>query len=199
MLHSSGLAQYNHTVNGKEKSFFAALFIDFSKAYDRVELPILQKTMETLGIEPRYRRFIQSWMTDRSLIVRINEENSKNAHISRGLPQGSSLSVLLWQIYIADIPIPEPSSALYMDDAVTWSVMKTREKLERAMQTKLDCLGKWCNTKNIIINTDKTVVMVNDMLNEITLQHQGKDINTVAKTHSEKFSNNPKPWSEKTT
>ena len=182
LLHSSGLAQFNHTIDGKQESYYAALFLDFSKAYDRVELPILQKTLETLGIEPGYRRFIQNWMTGRSITVTINHHNSTSRKISRGLPQGSSLSVLLWQLYISDIPLDEQTSALYMDDAVTWQTAKTRERLESKMQARLDTLSKWCQNKNIIINTDKTVVMVNDLLNEITLQHKGKEIETVPKT-----------------
>ena len=69
-----------------------------------------------------------------------------------------------------------------MDDAVTWQTAKTRELLESKMQARLDTLSKWCQNKNIIINTNKTVVMVNDLLNEITLQHKGKEIETVPKT-----------------
>ena len=61
----------------------------------------------------------------------MNEQLSDPRKLSRGIPQGSSLSVLLWQLYVSDMPIDPKTSALYMDDTALWKTAKTRSLLEK--------------------------------------------------------------------
>ena len=138
--------------------------------------------MINMGIEQQYCDFVKDWMTDRSLLVKLEEQRSEVAEITRGLPQGSSLSVLLWQLYIADMPINPETSALFMDDAALWDTAKSRESLEKIMQKKLDLLNSWCKDSYIVINASKTVAMVNDRNNEITLDLGDEQIFSVDKT-----------------
>ena len=147
-----------------------------------MEKSILIQKMEKYGIEPKYCRFIEDWMTHRSLVVSMNDQQSETVPISRGLPQGSTLSVYLWQLYVSDMPLDVERSALYMDDTALWQTAKSRESLEIAMQHDLTILHKWCVKNHVVINTDKTVVMVNDLDNEVTLELEGKLIKTVKPT-----------------
>ena len=183
LLHASGMAQYNHTPNEeKSESYFAVLFLDFSKAYDRVEPVNLVHKLLKFGIRKEYCKFIADWLHDRSLIVKFDNQRSDIATVTRGLPQGSSLSVILWQLYVSDMPIDHLSSALYMDDTAMWKTERTRELLEERMQEDLDRIHQWCTENHIVINSEKTVVMVNDLDNEITLEINKKPIHTVKKT-----------------
>ena len=121
LLHASGMAQYHHTLPKKKKeSYFAVLFLDFSKAYDRVEPTTLVQKLLKFGIRKEYCYFIENWLHERSLVVKYENQKSDVTHVSRGLPQGSSLSVVLWQLYISDIPIHPNTSSIYMDDTALW-------------------------------------------------------------------------------
>ena len=121
-------------------------------------------------------------MSERSLVVKYEDQRSDITHVSRGLPQGSSLSVVLWQLYISDIPVDPQSSALYMDDTALWRTDTTREMLEKRLQSDLNIIYHWCKNNHILINTDKTVIMVNDLNNEITLEIDQQTIHTVPYT-----------------
>ena len=80
------------------------------------------------------------------------------------------------------MPIDPKSSALFMDDAALWETAKSRESLEKNMQNKLDTLNSWCKGSHIVINASKTVAMVNDLNNEITLDLGDEQIYSVDKT-----------------
>ena len=69
-----------------------------------------------------------------------------------------------------------------MDDTTLWHTAHTRERLQNKMQTSLSILHSWCKKNHIAINPSKTVVMVNDLNNEITLELDGHEITTVHKT-----------------
>ena len=183
LLHASGMSQYHHNLETEDsESYFAVLFVDFSKAYDRVEPTTLVSKLLKLGIQQEYCNFIRDWMSQRSIVVKFEDERSDITYVTRGLPQGSSLSVMLWQLYISDMPLDAQNSALYMDDTALWRTEPTRGHLEERLQADLSIISEWCKVNHVVINTDKTVIMVNDLNNEITLDLDNQEIHTVQKT-----------------
>ena len=160
LFHASTRAQEKMIQNGR--GHFAALFIDFSKAYDRVEPEILLQKLESMGISQVYRHFIKDWLTDRKIQVHMHDCSSQVMTISRGLPQGSSLSVLLWQLYIADIPLSTRNSAQYMDDSCAWRTADTKKELANSLQNDLDKIKTWAEKSMILLNTKKTCIVMNE-------------------------------------
>ena len=73
-----------------------ALKLDMSKAYDRVEWECLDKIMENLGFDGKWRRLIMKCVTTVNYAIRIN--GSPRGHIipTRGIRQGDSLSSYLF-------------------------------------------------------------------------------------------------------
>ena len=69
-----------------------------------------------------------------------------------------------------------------MDDTALWRTESTRENLEERLQADLSLVSEWCKVNHVVINTDKTVIMVNDLNNEITLDLENQEIHTVQKT-----------------
>ena len=65
---------------------------------------------------------VAHWLTDRTFYYDVDGCISSERRIKRGLPQGSPLSVLLWLVFISDIPVEMKTSALFMDDTNIWSV-----------------------------------------------------------------------------
>ena len=62
-----------------------ALKLDMSKAYDRVKWVCLDKIMEKLGFDEKWRSLIMQCVTTISYSIRINGEPKGNIFPSRGI------------------------------------------------------------------------------------------------------------------
>ena len=49
---------------------------------------------------------------------------------------------------------------LYADDTSIYHIDRDKSSLERQLQSSLDSLQKWCRQNGIVVNTDKTKVML---------------------------------------
>jgi len=76
------------------------LFIDISKAFDSLKHKVLLHKLEHLGLSERSLRWFRSYLADRQQSVLINEELSEPHTITLGVPQGSILGPLLFNVYI---------------------------------------------------------------------------------------------------
>ena len=75
-------------------------FIDFRKAYDRVDREKLWGCLESMGMGGRVSAFLKAVYTGTSSEVKVGEEHSKPFRVACGLRQGCILSPLLFSLYI---------------------------------------------------------------------------------------------------
>ncbi|UYV83004.1 hypothetical protein LAZ67_22001713 [Cordylochernes scorpioides] len=129
------------------KSTIAA-FIDLSQAFDRVwkEKQILK--LDELGIEGSMLSWISNFLSKRTIQVNFNNIKSKTTRIYQGLPQGSILSPILFNIYLNDIHTfikPPAKIALYADDIIIWvsknNLSEAEQSLNKAMKDSPRYLG----------------------------------------------------------
>ena len=74
-------------------------FVDFEKAFDRVNWIKLMQVLKDLNLDWKDRRLIQELYTKQEAVVRIGNEETEAATIGRGVRQGCPLSPLLFSIY----------------------------------------------------------------------------------------------------
>jgi ribonuclease HI len=149
--HSCGLARANNL-------HFGAIAFDFSKAYDRVPRYRLVMKLVDLGVPDPLILIIDNWLTNRQLSVYNRGVQSAPLLISHGIPQGSSLSVLLWLIYINDLgtTLDPQSSNIYVDDSLVWASGPTRHLTNLRLHAQARKLARWAQENKVYINWSKT-------------------------------------------
>ena len=103
------------------------MFLDISKAFDKVWHDGLLYKLKRNGINCDLLKLIESFLSDRYQRVILNGQTSKWNEITAGVPQGSILGPLFFLIYINDLPSElSCSPKLFVDDT---SLLKMSTKL----------------------------------------------------------------------
>ena len=139
----------------------AAVYVDFSKAFNCVQHPILMDKLGKLNLHHTVLAWITSYLTDREQRTLANNVYSTSQLVQQGVPQGSVLGPLFYVIYSNDIAeiIENSGFVFYADDTVLYSKQKSIHHAEAELQRDLNRLGDWCTANKIYINTEKTKVM----------------------------------------
>ncbi|CAF4349443.1 unnamed protein product, partial [Didymodactylos carnosus] len=119
-----------------KNQIISAAFLDVSKACNSTDPNLLLTKLKDSGISSTFVSFIRSFCEPRRAYISIeNDITSKVKLSSYGIPQGGSLSPVLFNIYIRSIFRPSPNNTIlfdYADDlTVTVSGNKSRYNVMR--------------------------------------------------------------------
>ncbi len=113
------------------------IFLDLSKAFDTLDHHILIKKLEFYGLQGLLLKIMESYLSNKTQYVEIDESNSDMLHLSTGVPQGSILGPLLFIIYINNI-----SNASKMFDFIIYSDDTTLSTTIEIIIRNSSCLAK---------------------------------------------------------
>ena len=101
-----------------KKEHAVAVFFDLEKAYDTTWKYGILRDLHELGVKGRLAIFLESFLAERSIQVRVGSTLSDTFRLSQGVPQGSILSTTLFNIKINSIMNcldPTTDGSLYFD------------------------------------------------------------------------------------
>lgn len=143
----------------KEKT--VAVFLDVAKAFDRVWHQGLIYKLLLENIPHPLVKLIDSFLTDRSFTIKINDHLSMPRKIEAGVPQGSCLSPLLYLLYTNDFPILKSVTvSLFADDTLLYASNRNYKYAVLALQRQLNTTQNWFTKWRIQLNVSKTVAVI---------------------------------------
>ena len=140
---------------------YDVIYLDFSKAFDKVPITRLLKKVWAHGIRGRAHAWIRDWLTGRKQRVVLNGRFSSWEDVLSGVPQGSVLGPLLFLIFINDLDTAAAKADLikkFADDTKLGKRVENEDD-RKELQEDLDSVMEWANTWGMAFNVDKCKVM----------------------------------------
>ena len=137
------------------------IYLDFSKAFDKVAKSKLISKLKALNLEDRISNWIENWLSGRKQRVVVNGMFSDWIDVLSGIGQGSCLGPLLFIIFIDDIDdVANFIDKLrkFADDTKVGNTIKTQNDCDM-LQKALDNLWDWSLKWKMEFNVDKCKVM----------------------------------------
>ena len=160
--------------------------MDLEDAYNRVQFSVVMKTLVNLQIDPLVVIWIGKALMKRKVAMRLGRWSSETTAITPGLPQGSALSPVLFNVYTLGITSNQmegPGRVLsFADDVLVYRHGKDRRAIANGVQEELERIGGWCQENNGHIHPDKAFVLWCSLNNHAvsaempTVSVGGKDI-----------------------
>jgi hypothetical protein len=148
--------QFCKAVNdGKE---IRVVFLDISKAFDRVWHKGLLFKLKRCGITGKLLEWLKDYLTDREQRVIVNGQSSDWGKLHAGVPQGSVLGPLLFLIFINDIThvIKNCKIRLFADDTSLFIEVNDPDVAADALNQDLENLNQWADKWHVSFSPPKT-------------------------------------------
>ena len=132
------------------------VYLDFAKAFDKVDFLVAMRKLQHPGISGKLGRWVHSFLTSRTQTVIVNGVKSDLVEVKSGVPQGSVLGPLLFLVLIGDIDKNVATSFIssFADDTCATKGIMTLEDTQ-ALQTDLDSIYGWAEQNNMMFNFEK--------------------------------------------
>ena len=150
------------TVNLDNNNYSLCIFADLSKAFDTVNHSLLMKKLYRYGVRGNAYNLLESFLTNRLQQVKFKQSLSKTYTIRSGVPQGSCLGPLLYNIYTIDIEnaIKTANITMYADD-ITFEISGNDPiELQNKANSLLKTFQDYCFHNYFSISVIKTVYMI---------------------------------------
>ena len=143
-----------------------------SKAFDCLNHKLIIAKLNACGFQPDALLFIYDYLTNRTQRTKVKSAFSPEREIKYGVPQGSILGALVFNIYLNDIFffVEDTKIANWADDNIPYAIEDSTEKLLEILEKDTNILIKWFEINEMKSNRDKShLLIVNGQEENITL------------------------------
>ena len=148
-----------------------SIYLDFSKAFDKVDFGILCQRLRNMAISGKLGILLHNFLTNRKQVILANGVESKSSVVRSGVPQGTVLGPVLFLILIIDIDADISSIvSLFADDTcITQQIAE--EKDVESLQSDLDKLYMWQHAWSLDIWQEQQTEGVHQLLHSQLSRH----------------------------
>ena len=134
-----------------------AILMDLSKAFDCIHHDLLMAKMEAYGFDEYTRKYIYSYLKGRRQCVRINGVHSNFQTLLAGVPQGSILGPIIFNIFINDLFFIFERANLhgFSDDNTLSAKAKALDQLKLILSNESEKAIDWLDYNNMMVNASK--------------------------------------------
>ena len=134
------------------------VFLDIKKAFDTVNHDILLKKLEMYGLGESALALLRNYLTDRTQKYNLQGMLSKQRKITCGIRQGSILGLLLFTIYINNLPncLKHTTPRMFADDTSLTAAEETLNEVEKRANEDLKNVRNWLSANKLNLNIAKT-------------------------------------------
>ena len=131
------------------------VFLDISKAFDKVWHEGLLRKLNQNGISGNLLKLLRDFLSYRKQRVVLNGQHSSWDNVKAGVPQGSILGPLLFLIYINDLSNNLSSNCkLFAHDTSLFSVVNNIHTSATTLSQDLKAITKWAFQWKMAFNPD---------------------------------------------
>lgn len=143
----------------------ALILLDLSAAFDTISHKILADRMKKLGFHDSAIQLMVSYFTNRTVFVDMDGTVSKSFDLPCGVPQGSSLSPTLFNIYVT--PLAEIirqhgfTAVSYANDTqIVVSISDNIAETADCFNSCMSQINRWMSNNCLKLNSQKTEVLL---------------------------------------
>ena len=149
------------------------VFLDISKAFDKVWHDGLLYKLKCLGVDEGFYGILKNYLQNRQQKIVLNGQSSSWLDVNAGVPQGSVLGPLLFLIYINDLPENLVSvSKLFADDTSLFSTVFDIQKSSEDLNRDLSTIHNWAFQWKMVFNPDP-----NKQATEVIFSRKRQNVN----------------------
>ena len=157
--------------------YAAGILMDLSKAFDTVNHELLLAKLCAYGLDHNSLKLISSYLTNRWQRTKINTSFSPWIALLLGVPQGSVLGPLLFNIYINDMFLFVEHSDVcnYADDTTLHASGKDMNDILGRLEQDADQIATWFQENCMKLNKDKCHLLVSGRKYEHVFMNFGSE------------------------
>ena len=143
------------------------VLLDLSAAFDTIDHTILLHRLESIGLSGVVLAWFTSYLSDRTYSIYIEKHKTKPRTLSHGVPQGSVLGPILFNIYISPLldifdNYPDIHFHTYADDLQIYCNLPNPPTNIATLNNCLEDIRRWLSTNSLSLNTHKTqAILIN--------------------------------------